>query len=218
VFQKQNPSATTDLKILQNATEPAIYSASLGSAYQQAFAPTVTVAAGDTIDFSVGWGNGNYSSDGSVISVTIGQPVTECQAPLQNLLVSLPAEDSAVDVQSGNTNGFLTGNAKYEAGVVGRAFDFDGNGDYVVVPDNASQQPVNALAVEGWFKFRSAGGIVSLIAKPIRNSTQDSYTLYMQDWHIARRPRERLSICPCQFQLHPGAQCLVPTLPSPTNA
>ena len=180
VLQKQTVNATTDLKILKNVIEPALFSGNLDSAnYQQAFNFTVPVAMNDTIDFSVGWGNGSNSSDGSAIAVTIGQPVTACQTAPANLQVSLPGENSTTDVQSVNTNASLVGDAFYtNAGKVGRAFNFDGAGDYVKVEDNTAQRPATALTAEGWFKFNSPPGTVSLISKPLRNTALNSYTMY----------------------------------------
>ena len=183
-FQRQNPSATTDLKILKNAATPGealLFAANLNSNFQQAFNFAVTVAAGDKLDFSVGFGNGSYVSDGSLIAVTIGQPVTACLTAPANLQVNVPGENSPSDVASVNTNAQLVGDATYtNAGRVGRAFELDGSGDYVRIEDNAAQRPTSALTAEGWFKFDSTSGIVSLISKPVRGSALNSYTLYLE--------------------------------------
>ena len=180
VFQRQNPSATTDIKVLHNAAEPAIFAASLLSTpTQHAFAPTVTVAAGDTIDFSVGFGNGGYHSDGSAIAVTISQPVTQCTTSPSDLRVWVPADNSTVDVVSGNVGGSLAGDTRYMTGQVGTAFEFDGAGDYAIIPDNAAQKPVNQITVEGWFRIDSLpGGLPHLVSKPLRNSHLNSYALW----------------------------------------
>lgn len=178
-LQRANLSATTDLRIVQNETT-SLLTGDINSKYQLPFNLTVTVAAGDTIDFSVGFGNGSYNNDGSSLNVTVAQSVTACLTPPANLQVNVPAENSPVDVQSINTNASLVGDAAYtNMGKVGRAFDFDGNGDYVRVEDNAAQRPATAVTAEGWFKFDSASGLVSLISKPIRNSSLNSYTLYL---------------------------------------
>ena len=182
-FQKQNPSATSDLKIIKNATLPGetvLYTGTIGAVYQQSFNFTVMIAAGDKIDFSVGDGDNGQNSDGSSIAVTIGEPVTACLTAPANSQVNVPAENSPSDVQSINTNAQLVGDATYtNMGKVGRAFEFDGGGDYVRIEDNPAQLPATAVTVEGWFKFDSASGIISLISKPIRNSPFNSYTLYL---------------------------------------
>ena len=45
-----------------------------------------------------------------------------------------------MDVQSGDTRGTLAGDATYSPGRVGRAFKFDGTGDFVALPDNAAPE------------------------------------------------------------------------------
>ena len=111
-FEKLDPRATTDLKILKNATAPALFSGVVHNGnYQQAFSFTVDVAQGDTIDFSIGDAGDGYYSDSTGIAVTIGPPPTTCVAPPANLQVFLPGEDSTIDVQSGNAKGSLIGDA-----------------------------------------------------------------------------------------------------------
>lgn len=188
-FQKQNLSATTDLKIIKNAAtagETVLYIGTIGAAYQQSFNLTVTIVSGDKIDFSLGDdGNNTYQSDGSSISVTIGQPVTACLLPPAGLQVNLPAENSPSDVQSVNTNATLAGDASYtNFGKVSRAFELDGDGDYVRVEDNPAQRPATAVTVEGWFKLDSISGIVSLVGKPLRNSAFNSYALYLENGNL----------------------------------
>lgn len=188
-FQKQAPSATSDLKIIKNAALPGetvLYTGVIGAVYHQTFNFTVTIAAGDKIDFSVGDdGNDTWQNDGSSIAVTIGQPPTACLTAPANLQVNVPAENSPTDVQSVNTNASLVGDAAYtNMGKVGRAFEFDGSGDYVRLEDNAAQRPATAVTAEGWFKFDSVSGVVSLISKPIRNSSLNSYTLYLESGQL----------------------------------
>ncbi|HEY8562442.1 MAG TPA: LamG-like jellyroll fold domain-containing protein [Pyrinomonadaceae bacterium] len=182
-LQRQNLIATTDLKIIKNAATPGesvIFAGSNVSTYQISYNVTVTVAAGDTLDFSVGNGNGSQVSDGSSIVINIAQPATACLTAAANLQVNVPAENSPVDVESVNTNASLAGDATYaNRGKVGHAFEFDGSGDYVRIEDNAAQRPATALTLEGWFKFDAVPGIVSLISKPVRNSALNSYTLYL---------------------------------------
>ena len=72
-FQKISTTATTDIKILKNTTDPALFSGNINSAnYQQPFHFTVTVAPGDTIDFSLGSGGDGYYNDSTGLAVTIG--------------------------------------------------------------------------------------------------------------------------------------------------
>ena len=187
-LQRQNASATADLKIIKNAatmSESVVFSGSNVSSIQLAYNVIVTVTAGDNLDFSVGDGGNGYNSDASSIAINISQPVTTCITTPANLQVSVPAENSPIDVQSVNTNATLVGDATYtNTGKVGRAFEFDGNGDYVRIEDNAAQRPATAVTLEGWFKFDSTAGIVSLISKPIRNSALNSHTIYLENGQL----------------------------------
>ncbi|MBS1794234.1 MAG: carboxypeptidase regulatory-like domain-containing protein [Acidobacteria bacterium] len=179
-IQRANPIATTDIRILQNETT-GLFTGNINSQFQQAFNPTVTVAAGDTIDFSVGFGNGTYNSDGTTLNVAVAQAATACIPAPANLQVNVPAENSPADVQSVNPNASLVGDAAYtNTGRVGRAFELDGSGDYIRIEDNAAQRPANAVTIDGWFKFDSVSGLVSLISKPVRNSPFNSYTIYLE--------------------------------------
>ena len=160
-FLRHSPTATTDVRILKNVVTT-LFSGNVNSAaYDQAFNFTVTVAAADTLDFSVGSGGDGFYGDGTAIALTIGAPVTACQTAPADERVSVPAENSPSDVKSGNTNATLVGDATYtNSGKVGRAFTFDGTGDYVRIEDNAAQRPADQVTVEGWFKFNTASGLV----------------------------------------------------------
>lgn len=180
-LQRATPSATSDIRMVKNETE-VLTSGTIVDKFQHAFGFSTTLSAGETVDFSVGVGNGSYNSDGSALNVTAAPVPTACIAPAANLQVNVPAENSPIDVQSVNTNASLVGDAKYtNSGKVGRAFQFDGAGDYVRIEDNAAQRPANALTVEGWFKFNSLASIVNIVGKPIRGTYTNSYTLYIQD-------------------------------------
>ena len=140
VAGRQNAGTTTDIRILKNATGTPLLSGNIDATSEQPFNFTVTVAAGDSLDFSLGWGDGTYQNDGSILAVDIGPPVVACQPPPANQQVWLPGENSTVDVQSGDTRGTLAGDATYSPGRVGRAFKFDGTGDFVALPDNAAPE------------------------------------------------------------------------------
>lgn len=180
VAGRQGSGTTTDIRILKNATGTPLLSGNIDATSEQPFNFTVTVAAGDSLDFSLGWGDGTYQNDGSILAVDIGPPVVACQPPPANQRVWLPGENSTVDVQSGNTKGTLAGGATYSPGRVGRAFKFDGTGDFVALPDNAAQRaPVDAITLEGWFKFQSTDGVPTLLGKPLRDTFLNSYHFYL---------------------------------------
>jgi len=109
-----------------------------------------------------------------------------CLSPPANLNSWLPADVNASDIQSGNTNASMIGDTVLSSDAkVGKAFSFDGNGDYVLVPDAPEQKPADQLTFEGWYKFNSLGaGLPHLIAKPLRNSPFDSYAIWFDNGNI----------------------------------
>lgn len=185
-FLRHSPTATTDVKILKNVATT-LFSGNLNNgSYDQPFSFSVTVAAADTLDFSIGSGGDGYFGDATALALTIGAPVTACQAAPGDLHVSVPAENSPSDVKSGNTNAKLVGDATYtNFGKVGRAFSFDGAGDYVRIEDNAAQKPADQLTLEGWFKFNATGGIIQLAGKPLRGTFTNSYALYTENGQLS---------------------------------
>ena len=52
----------------------------------------------------------------------------------------------------GTNNGSLVGDTTFTTGVSGQAFSFDGNGDYVTVPDDPSHYFSGSFTVDGWAK------------------------------------------------------------------
>ena len=52
----------------------------------------------------------------------------------------------------GTNNGSLVGDTTFTGGVSGQAFSFDGNGDYVTVPDDPSHYFSGSFTVDGWAK------------------------------------------------------------------
>lgn len=66
------PPATTDVHVLRNGKP--LFAARLnlnGSPNMASHADSLNLAPGDTLDFAVGWGNGNYGSDTTALAVTI---------------------------------------------------------------------------------------------------------------------------------------------------
>jgi RHS repeat-associated protein len=63
---------TTDVAVVHNGATNLFTGNVTGYGAQQAFAVTVTVQAGQTIDFRVGWGgNGNYGADSTGLTATV---------------------------------------------------------------------------------------------------------------------------------------------------
>jgi hypothetical protein len=62
-----------------------------------------------------------------------------------------PAEGNAND-KIGHHDGTMINGAGYSDGEVGRAFSFDGNGQYVKIPQSPGLNPVKQLTIEFWVK------------------------------------------------------------------
>jgi hypothetical protein len=98
----------------------------------------------------------NSSTTGSVdlllddVSVTTNP---ECVTPPLGLVSWWRAESNTVDSASGN-GGTVGGDSAYASGRVGQAFQFDGNGDGILVGNPPSLQ-LQSLTVEAWIKRTS---------------------------------------------------------------
>lgn len=72
-----------------------------------------------------------------------------CVAAPSGIVAWWRAEDDAKDAIGGH-DGALQGGAAFTAGMVGRAFSFDGATQYVSVPTSAALQPTTSITLEGW--------------------------------------------------------------------
>lgn len=115
-----------------------------------------------------------------------------CAPPPAGLVSWWPAEGTAEDV-AGDNDGTATG-ATYAAGMVGQAFSFDGDDDYVNISDSPGLDGHSALTLEAWIRPASLGWPnpdpdsdyeAAIITK--YDSTQDgrrSYVLALTDGHL----------------------------------
>ena len=74
-----------------------------------------------------------------------------CVAPPSGLVSWWPGDGNAEDVVDGN-NGILRGDATFVPGMVGQAFSFDGDGDFVEVPDAPNLNPSSQISIDLWMK------------------------------------------------------------------
>ncbi|UCG24569.1 MAG: hypothetical protein JSW55_00785 [Chloroflexota bacterium] len=74
-----------------------------------------------------------------------------CLAPPAGIVSRWPGDGHAGDIADGN-DGTLEGNATFADGMVGQAFSFDGDGDYVKVPRAANLDVGGELTIELWMK------------------------------------------------------------------
>ena len=66
------------------------------------------------------------------------------------------AEDNANDSQPAANHGALNGNTAFVTGQVGKAFSFDGDNDYVSVPDSPDHYPSGSFTVDAYAKTTDA--------------------------------------------------------------
>ena len=86
-----------------------------------------------------------------------GKSNPDCYANWSDAVAWWPGDGNANDLM-GNSNGSLQGGATYSYGRVSRAFDLDGNGSYVEVPDNTAFNFGTAdFSLEFWVNFRDLG-------------------------------------------------------------
>ncbi|HEX8071742.1 MAG TPA: FG-GAP-like repeat-containing protein [Pyrinomonadaceae bacterium] len=166
---------TTDVAILRNSVTTLFSGNVNGFGNSVLFDLNVTVAAGDTIDFSVGFGGNNFFSDSTGLAATLTL-AGNCSPPPSGLVAWYPGDGNAFDIQGGN-HGTLQNGATFAAGQVGQAFSLDGTNDYVSAPDAPALRPTN-VTIEGWFNFASASGGRVLASKTVGSGTSDSYIIY----------------------------------------
>jgi len=128
--------ATTDAVVVQNSELVLFNEYIKGFGIPKAFDFTRVLAAGDTIDFSVGYGGNGYNSDSTGLGVTVARiPLSD--SPQGGPTSYWPADGDADDLVGGN-HGELVGGATYTVGVSGRAFSFDGLDDRVTIPNSSN--------------------------------------------------------------------------------
>jgi hypothetical protein len=74
-----------------------------------------------------------------------------CVTPPSGLVSWWPADGNVEDVVNGN-DGILRGDATFALGMVGQAFSFDGDGDFVEVPNAPNLNPTDQVTIDFWMK------------------------------------------------------------------
>jgi len=96
-----------------------------------------------------------YQASSSGKCAPISEP--DCVGRPSSLVSWWPGGANTTDIVGGNSGG-LRGNASYADGKVGQAFQFDGNGDGVLIGNPANLRLQN-FTIEGWIKRGSAGQV-----------------------------------------------------------
>ena len=91
-------------------------------------------------------GFGSAVSSNAVLTVN---PPPVCVTTPSGLVSWWQGEGNAADVAGGNS-GTLQGGVSFSAGMVGRAFNFDGVSNYVQVPSSSSLNPTGSFSIETW--------------------------------------------------------------------
>lgn len=73
------------------------------------------------------------------------------------------ADGDATD-SAGSNNGMVYGDTTYTNGVYGQAFVFDGDGDYVEIPDAPSLSPAE-MTLSAWVKVEGGSGDRDIVSK-----------------------------------------------------
>lgn len=94
---------------------------------------------------------GDGPSDQSVSASTVFSKESDLEAAY---LFNETSGD-LIDVSGNGNNGTVHGATQGEEGVVGKAYEFNGDGDYVEVPDDDSLEGMSELLVRGWMYFDS---------------------------------------------------------------
>ena len=76
-------------------------------------------------------------------------PAMECTPPPSGIVSWWAGDNDASDVRGGN-HGTMQNGATFAAGLVGPAFSFDGEDDYVDVQGSSSVSAINSITVEAW--------------------------------------------------------------------
>lgn len=172
-------TTTTDVHVRHNGGE--IFTGAINGIGSQApFARTVSVQAGDTVDFAIGWGNNDALSDSTGLGVTVDfQP-----ACARGTCIPLPADAVAWWPGEG-TGGDLIGGralmpgdgAAYAAGKVGTAFSFTDQAPGFSLGQSLADVRDN-FTIEFWVLPAADRASTSETVNGISGTARQRYVLY----------------------------------------
>jgi hypothetical protein len=127
-------------------------------------------------------------------------------APAPSGLVAWWTGDGTANDSSGNANnGTLQNGATFAAGKVGQAFSFNGNSQYITIPDAPSLEQSQEITVEAWVRpaVTPTGAWMSVITKDNQDSGpyhlvvyQDGsvgWQVFTSSWQEVRSGADRIS-------------------------
>lgn len=103
-----------------------------------------------------------------------------CVAPPANLVSWWPGDGDALDIRGAN-EGLLVNGTAFVPGKVGQTFSFDGQDDYIEIPNAPNLNPTNALSVEAWYKTVSFAGDGN---NPIVDKGYSSHVYPFYQYHL----------------------------------
>jgi len=157
---------TTDVAVLRGSV-PVFTDYVSGYNIPFPFTATMPLLKGETVDFTVGYGQNGYICDSTGVAATIEKVNSKLCLPPSGQIAWWPGDGSAADIAGGN-NGTLNG-ASYAPGVAGQAFSFNGGSNATVsnvtVPDSElftlGDKP---FTMNLWVNFNSLQGRDPFIA------------------------------------------------------
>lgn len=101
-----------------------------------------------------------------LVSVTASPGLAQsCLIPPAGMVSWWPGDGSANDIV-GTNHGTVNGGTTFVSGQVAQAFSFDGSGDFVNIPDNATLDLTQNITLDAWIKGAS-------FTLPFSSETQD---------------------------------------------
>ncbi len=119
---------------------------------------------------------GSSTSSNAVLTVNLPYP---CAPVPAGLVGWWPGDGNTNDIVGGD-NGALQFGASFGAGMIGQAFSFDGNNQFLEIPATTSLEP-NSVTLECWFNTSNPGNGGNLISKPVGSGTLDSYQIWLEN-------------------------------------
>lgn len=137
----------------------------------------VTLSATENTEFYL-----FYGQSGVLANPSTSQVWTEANYIGVWPLSDTPGSGTVKDAAGLSSAGSAFGNVAIDLnGVLGSAYSFDGTGDYVTIPDNATIEPTGSFTISTWFKSNgSQNEYAKIFSKGRLSSPYASYTLEMR--------------------------------------
>ena len=103
--------------------------------------------------------------------------VIQCTEPPSDMISWWTGDVDATDFL-GNNDGTPMGDTAFVPGIVGQAFSFDGDGDYVEVGNDASLNPAE-FSVDAWIFIDEYGFYPSIVSKGNVGNHAETFALYI---------------------------------------